>query len=64
MRGRPVLGLGRRTYAQGPGNRWHLWILDIEGFTAVVLTEDFEGTSPEDQAELQAIVDSVQIDVP
>ena len=51
-------------YAQGPGNRWHLWILDIDGFTAVVLTEDFEGTSAEDQAELQAIVDSLQIDAP
>ena len=51
-------------YAQGPGNRWRLWILDIDGFTAVVLTEDFEGTSAEDQAELQAIVDSIKIDVP
>lgn len=50
-------------YAQGPGNRWHVWILDIEGFTALVLTEDFEGTSAEDQAELQTIVDSIQIGV-
>lgn len=49
--------------AQGLGNRWHLWILDIDGFRAVVLTEDFEGTSPEDQAEVQAIVNSIQIDV-
>jgi len=51
-------------YAQGPGNRWHLWVLDIDGFTAVVLTEDFESTSAEDQAELQALVDSLQIDAP
>ena len=53
----------RGPYAQGPGNRWHLWILDIDGFRAVVLAEDFEGTSAEDRAELQAIVDSIQIDV-
>ena len=49
-------------FAQGPGNRWHLWILDVEGVRVVVSTEDFAGTSVEDLAELQAIVDSIQIE--
>ena len=48
-------------YAQGPGNRWHLWILDVEGTPIVVFTADFEGTPAEDQAELLAIVDSIRI---
>jgi hypothetical protein len=36
---------------------------DNDGFMAVVLAEDFEVTSAEGQAELQAIVDSIEIDV-
>jgi hypothetical protein len=48
-------------YAQGPGDRWHLWILDVEGVRAVVLARDFAATPAEDQAELQSIVDSLQI---
>lgn len=48
-------------YAQGPGHRWHLWILDIDGLRFVVQSTDYPGTSPEHRAELQAIVDSVEI---
>jgi len=48
-------------WAQGPGNRWHLSILDVEGKRLVIFTEDFEGTPEADRAELQAIVDSIRI---
>ena len=48
-------------YAQGPGNRWHVWIVDgfPEGDVVVVYSLDYPETSAEDQAELQAIVDSI-----
>jgi hypothetical protein len=49
-------------YAQGPGNRWHLWILDVEGVRVVILAQDFATTSVETQAELQGIVDSIRIE--
>ncbi len=49
-------------YAQGPDNRWHLWILDIEGDRLIVISTDFPGTTAEDRAEQQAIVDSIQIE--
>jgi hypothetical protein len=49
-------------YSQGPGNLWHVWILDVDGTPIVVMTNDFEGTSAEDRAELQGILDSLQIE--
>lgn len=49
------------TYAQGPSDRWHIWILDVEGVRVVVLARDFAATPAEDRAELQAIMDSLQI---
>ena len=48
-------------YAQGPGNRWHLWILDVDGLRVVILAQDFATTPAQDQAEMQAIVDSIEI---
>lgn len=51
-------------YAQGPGNRWQVTILDIDGTRVVLLAEDFADTPARTRAELQAIVDSVQIDAP
>ena len=35
-------------YAQGPGNRWHLWILDVAGAPVVIFTADFAGTPAEE----------------
>jgi hypothetical protein len=49
-------------YAQGLGQRWHLWILDVDGQRVVVQSTDYAGTSAEHRAELQAIVDSVVIE--
>lgn len=48
-------------YAQGPAHRWHYWILDVEGIRVVVQSYDYPGTSARHRAELQAIVDSIQI---
>ena len=54
----------RAPYAQGLGNRWQVTILDVDGTRAVILAEDFADTPTNIQTELQAIVDSVQIDAP
>ena len=48
-------------YAQGPSHRWHLWILDVDGVRVVVESQDYESTPTEVQAELQGIVESIQI---
>ena len=48
-------------YAQGPANRWQTNILDVDGRRLVIVVQDFPGTSPEDRAELDAIVDSFVI---
>jgi hypothetical protein len=49
-------------YAQGPGHRWHLWILDVGGVRVVVQATDYAGTSAEHLAEVDAIVQTIQID--
>ena len=49
-------------YAQGPGHRWHLWILDVDGVRVVVQSTDYAGTSARHRQELQAIVDSITIE--
>lgn len=49
-------------YAQGPSSRWHLWILDVDGIRVVVQSTDYEGTTPQRQAELRAIVESIEIE--
>ena len=51
-------------FAQGPGNRWNLRILDVEGTRVVILAEDFADTPAGIQSELDAIVDSITIEGP
>jgi hypothetical protein len=53
--------MGSWFYAQGPSNRWHMWILDVNGQRVVVQSADYAGTSAQHQAELRAIVDSLVI---
>jgi hypothetical protein len=48
-------------YAQGPGQRWHMWILDVDGVRVLVETNDYPGTAPEQLAEEQAIIESLVI---
>jgi hypothetical protein len=49
-------------YAQGPNQRWHLWILDVQGVRVVIQSMDYASTPRKQQAELNAIVDSITIE--
>lgn len=49
------------SYAQGNSHRWHLWILDVNGVRVVIRSMDWPTTTPQRQAEIRAIVDSIQI---
>jgi hypothetical protein len=51
---------GANVFAQGPGNRFHVRVLDVAGTRVVVLTEDFPGTSPANLARMDAIVGSLE----
>ena len=51
-------------YAQTPGERWHLWVIDVDGVRVVVQAIDHAETPPERQAELLAIVDSIEVKRP
>jgi hypothetical protein len=54
---------GGGPYAQGADNRWQLTILDAEGSRLVIFTHHFPGTPAEGRAGLQAMVDSIQIEI-
>jgi hypothetical protein len=56
----PQRGGGGR-YAQGPGQREHLWILEAGGARLVVGVSYFPATSPADRDELWDIAQSVQV---
>ena len=47
--------------AQGPDNIWNLWVIDVGGLRMIVLASEFPGTSAEDSAELQDMVESIRI---
>jgi hypothetical protein len=53
--------MDRHIYAQGPGQRWHMWILDVDGVRVVVETNDYAGTPADWLAEEPAIVNSLVI---
>ena len=58
-----VLALGTKFHAQGPSQRWHLWILDVDGIRVRDPRHGLRrATSATHQAELQAIVDSITIE--
>ncbi|HEX4898176.1 MAG TPA: hypothetical protein VFV53_07405 [Candidatus Limnocylindrales bacterium] len=47
-------------YAQGPGNRWRLSIVDVAGTRVVATIVYYDGTSAADLAAAQAIIDSIE----
>jgi hypothetical protein len=49
-------------YAQGPGHLWHLRVLDVDGNRIIIGTMDYAATDPQRRTELQAMVDSIQIE--
>jgi hypothetical protein len=53
--------LDEHIFAQGPGQRWHMWVLNVDGMRVVVETNDYAGTPAGRLAELQSIVDSLVI---
>jgi hypothetical protein len=48
-------------YANGPANRWRVWLLDVDGDTAVVVLLDYAATPAEDRASAQTAIDSLRI---
>lgn len=48
-------------YANGPANRWRVWLLDVNGETGVVVLLDYAGTPAADRAAAQAAIDSMRI---
>ena len=48
-------------FANGPANRWRIWLLDADGETAVVVLLDYAGTPAEDRAAAQEAIDSIRI---
>ena len=49
-------------YAQGPNALWRIWILNVNGVRVVVRADSFPDTTPQVQAQLKAIVSSIQIE--
>jgi hypothetical protein len=49
-------------YAQGPNALWRIWVLDVDGIRVVVRSDTHPGTSAAVNAQLTAIVDSIQIE--
>ena len=54
-------GGGDRWY-QGPGQIQESWIVDVEGERLLIEASYFPGLSPENRAELQQVIDSIQIE--
>ena len=48
-------------YANGPANRWRIWLLDADGQTAVVVLLDYAATPAADRATAQSVIDSLRI---
>jgi hypothetical protein len=46
----------------GPGYREEFWILDVEGTRLMIAAETSPGSTPEDVAERDSILDSIQIE--
>ncbi|HUF06570.1 MAG TPA: hypothetical protein VMP86_04175 [Candidatus Binatia bacterium] len=54
---------GGGPYPQGPDNRWHLTILDVDGSRLVIFTHDFAGTPASRQADLESMIASIEIEI-
>lgn len=50
---------GAGLYAQGPGQFWHTWLLDVGSAPIVVLIGDYAGTPQADRDVAQSIVNSI-----
>jgi hypothetical protein len=48
-------------YAQGPKDLWRIWVLDVDGVRVIIRADTYPGTTAAVQAQLTAIVNSIQI---
>jgi hypothetical protein len=48
-------------YAQGPNDLWRIWVLDVNGVRVIIRADTYPGTTAAVQAQLTAIVNSIQI---
>jgi hypothetical protein len=53
--------IAEHIYAQGPGQRWRMWVLDVDGVRMLIEINDFATTPAARLAEAQAIIDSIVI---
>jgi hypothetical protein len=53
---------GGARYYQGPGQVEQNWILDVDGVRLLIGAGHFPVTAPEDQAELQEVIESIEIE--
>ena len=47
-------------YAQGPNNKWAVWVLDVGGRRVLIVAQHFPGTSAKTVAPLRQMVDSIR----
>ena len=47
-------------YLQGPGNRWDLWVMNVDGVRVVIMAEYFPETPEDIKAELRAMAESIR----
>ena len=52
---------GPGLYAQGPANRWHLFILDVEGTRLIAVVLSYEGTPQADLDLAQNVIETLDI---
>jgi hypothetical protein len=48
-------------YANGPGNHWRVWLLDVGGDTAVVVLLDYAATPAADRTAAEAAIASIRV---
>ena len=47
-------------FVQGPDNHWDVWVIDVDGFRVLIVTEYFPGTPETVKTELREMVDSIK----
>ncbi len=52
---------GPGLYAQGQANRWHLYILDVEGTRLIAVILSYGGTPQADLDTAQDVIDTLDI---
>ena len=51
-------------FAQGPGNIWDVWVMDVDGFRVLIVTDYFPDTSDEVKSGLREMAESIRFAPP